>query len=510
MRGNEALSATVLYEPGETKPAKLFVWDTTRKMRTVDVQSGMMLGRAMEQSPADLQLSSSIVSRRHGEILQLEDGYCYRDLGSLNGTFVDGVPYGKNAATDACMLKDGDVIRIDRRSLDSPHPDAVVMIFSTSWTEADWTTTSLSDATGDIHIGRTTLSREGIKIADPAVSKKHATFHRGVRGWSIIDHDSTNGVYLNNQRIDQPAELHPMDVVRIAGTMFLFLGDRLLYNAPAFTGSQLSIHIEERSVRNLFKKRVLLENIDLTVDPGDLVLVLGGSGAGKTTFFNAVMGYEKARGKITHGGRDVYKEYSHMKYEIGFVPQQDLLRDDDTVYHTLDNAAQMKMPAHTTAAQRRERIEQVLDMLGLHRERDSMVRKLSGGQKKRLNIAVELIADPSLFFLDEPDSGLDGIMAASLMQNLRVIADEGKIVMVITHAPDRVAHLFDKVVVLAKSAKTNSGHLVFYGSIDAAKEFFETDTMEGIVKRINRPDENGDGLSDYYIEKYAEYAGGTV
>ena len=149
-------------------------------------------------------------------------------------------------------------------------------------------------------------------------------------------------------------------------------------------------------------------------------------------------------------------------------------------------------------------------MLGLQRERDSLVKKLSGGQKKRLNIAVEFIADPSLFFLDEPDSGLDGIMAAGLMENLRVIADEGKIVMVITHAPDRVAHLFDKVIVLAKSAKTNSGHLAFYGSIDAAKEFFDADSLEGIVKRINRPDENGDGLSDFYIEKYEKYIGESI
>ena len=199
-----------------------------------------------------------------------------------------------------------------------------------------------------------------------------------------------------------------------------------------------------------------------------------------------------------------------MKYEIGFVPQQDLLRDADTVYHTLDNAAQMKMPADTANDARQARIDQVLEMLGLQRERDSLVKKLSGGQKKRLNIAVEFIADPSLFFLDEPDSGLDGIMAAGLMQNLRVIADEGKIVMVITHAPDRVAHLFDKVIVLAKSAKTNSGHLAFYGSIDAAKEFFDADSLEGIVKRINRPDENGDGLSDFYIEKYEKYIGESI
>ena len=163
----------------------------------------------------------------------------------------------------------------------------------------------------------------------------------------------------------------------------------------------------------------------------------------------------------------------------------------------------MKMPSNTTEEERAARIEKVLELLGLQREKHSLVKKLSGGQKKRLSIAIEFISDPSLFFLDEPDSGLDGIMATSLMSNLRAIANEGKIVMVITHAPDRVAHLFDKVLVLAKHTKTNSGHMAYFGPIPEAKKFFETDSLEGVVKRINRPDEGGDGLSDHYIEKYA-------
>ena len=191
-----------------------------------------------------------------------------------------------------------------------------------------------------------------------------------------------------------------------------------------------------------------------------------------------------------------------MKYKIGFVPQQDLLRGSDTVYDTLENAAEMKLPNSMKRAQKLERIEQVLQTLGLQRERNSLVSKLSGGQRKRLSIAVEYIADPSLFFLDEPDSGLDGIMARTLMENLRTIADEGKIVMVISHGPDRAAELFDKVVVLAKSAKDNCGHLAFFGKPEQAREFFDTPTLEGVVRRINRPDEGGDGLPDYYIEKY--------
>ena len=205
---------------------------------------------------------------------------------------------------------------------------------------------------------------------------------------------------------------------------------------------------------------------------------------------------------ISHGGRDVYKDYDQMRYEIGYVPQQDLLRGEDSVYMTLDNAAQMKMPRDTSKEVREKRIGEVLELLGLGPEKHSLVSKLSGGQRKRLSIAVELVADPSLFFLDEPDSGLDGVMSVSLMRNLRVIADEGKIVMVITHSPDRAADLFDKIIVLAKSQETNIGRLAFFGSVPEAKSFFSTTTLEGIVKRINRLDEGGDGRADEFIRKY--------
>ena len=234
-----------------------------------------------------------------------------------------------------------------------------------------------------------------------------------------------------------------------------------------------------------------------------MVLILGGSGAGKTTFINAVMGYEKAAGTILYRDTDIYAEYEKMKYEIGFVPQQDLLRGSDTVYDTLSNAAEMKLPRKVSFEDRQERINQVLEQLGLSRERDTLVSKLSGGQRKRLSIAVEFIADPGLFFLDEPDSGLDDIMGRGLMESLRGIADKGKIVMLITHSPERAADLFDKVIVLAKSTRDNCGHLAFYGSVEEAFRFFEVDAFRSIVKKLNRPDENGEGLSDYYIDKFA-------
>lgn len=499
------MKETILYTPADTADsATLFVLNKKGDIQSYILDSFTTIGRDTAESQATIKLSSQIASRQHGEIQCVDKSYYYRDMNSLNGTYINGVLYGKESPEGhtTCKLQDGDALRIDQKNLKHTHEDAILMIFLFGSKQMIWNEQILDDSTGNIEIGRNIDEKGSLNLADETISRKHATFLRGINGWSIIDHESKNGVYLNNKRIDTPTPLHNLDVIRIANTTFIFLGNKLLYNAQESQNNQLHIHIAERSVRQLFKKHVILQDINLSINPGEMVLILGGSGAGKTTFFNAVMGYEKADGKILQGDVDLYKDYKKMKHEIGFVPQQDLIRDEDSVYNTLDNAAKMKLPKGTTKSELKERIEYVLELLGLQRERNSLVKKLSGGQKKRLSIAIELIANPSLFFLDEPDSGLDGIMATSLMENLRVIADEGKIVMIITHAPDRVAHLFDKVIVLAKSAITNSGHLAFYGSIPEAKEFFETTSLEGIVKRINRPDEGGDGKSDYYIDKY--------
>ena len=252
------------------------------------------------------------------------------------------------------------------------------------------------------------------------------------------------------------------------------------------------------------KKKTLLRDIRLDIESGSMVLVLGGSGAGKTTFVNAVMGFEQAQGQITYNDTDIYAEYEKMKYEIGYVPQKDLLRLNDTVLATLQNAARMRLPANLTSAQYDAAVEKTINLLGLDRVRDSLAGKLSGGQLKRLSIAVEYIGNPALFFLDEPDSGLDGTMARALMENLRAIADDGRIVIVISHSPDRAFELWDSIIVLAKDSREDCGRLAFYGTPQEACAFFGVDTLEGIVRRINLPDEGGDGLADHYIEAFAK------
>lgn len=267
----------------------------------------------------------------------------------------------------------------------------------------------------------------------------------------------------------------------------------------------LSINIRARTIKSAGKTQYLLKDIALNIPNKSLVLLLGGSGAGKTTMINAVIGYEKADATILLNGADVYRNYKDVKYKIGFVPQQNLIRGMDTVIKTVDDAAVMRLPKSVSKEDRRKRIDDVMELLGIKTGQDGLVSKKSGGQLRRICIAMDLVTDPELFVLDEPDSGLDGVIAREIFNKLRTIADEDRIVLVITHSPDRVIDLFDKVIILGRDSG-KVGRLAFYGSPDEAREFFGKDSMEDIVKCVTGIDEGGEGQADEMIEKYASYA----
>lgn len=373
----------------------------------------------------------------------------------------------------------------------------------------EWRYLDLGAQNEEVFISRFEEANGGEEAAaDPGEMPLHyATLHSRNGEWELEDTSTRFGVEVNGAKIEKKTVLQKGDEICIGDTLFYYTGTQLKYSHRQYTENKLSIHIEERSVWQLFKKHTLLQDIDLTIYPGEMVLLLGGSGAGKTTFINAVTGYEKAKATILEGGRDIYRNYNQLKYNIGMVPQQDLLRMEDTVKMTLMNAAQMRMPVHFSEEQRKNRVQELLDMFGLDAESDELVGKLSGGQRKRLSIGVEFVANPDLFILDEPDSGLDGVMARELMEYLRRIADDKKIVMVITHTPDRVIDLFDKVIVLAKGTADHIGHLAYYGSVEEAREFFGVDSMEEIIRLVNSKEEGGEGLADEYIEKFRELSG---
>lgn len=268
---------------------------------------------------------------------------------------------------------------------------------------------------------------------------------------------------------------------------------------PSFDADdRLLVRINKRVGKDKGKERILIKDINLDIFPNEMVLVLGGSGAGKTTFVNAVSGYERADATIIYKGTDLYADEEKNRKLVRMVPQFDTLRDEDTVFNTLRDVAIIQLP-HLFSDQTKldKKVMDVLEVFGLEKEQTNFVKKLSGGQRKRLSIATEYISEPEIFFLDEPDSGLDAASAVSVMEKVREIVDEGKVSIIISHSPNRVAKMFDKVLVIAKDSKENCGQMAFYGKVDEAYDFFEVDSLEAIVKEINIPER-----ADYFIKKF--------
>ena len=434
---------------------------------------------------SSLQLAYPFLDPEQGEIRWENGRWFYRNLSENVFTFVRGklLPCGKEQE-----LTDNTVIRLSNNRM-------LTAVFLEQFSSCtDWRFINMDD-------GRHTVRIEN--GADEAQASALSLEYNNGR-W-ILDDLGSGELSLNGQPVKEGTPVRFDDCLQIGDTRFIFEGSGLLYGNRTYEGG-LSVHIDERTVINSLKRVTLLRDIDLSVEPGSMVMILGGSGAGKSTFVNAVTGYEKAKATITEGGVDYYKDFDLVKHRIGFVPQENLMREEDTVFMTVSNAADLRLPKTMSSEEKKLRVRSVLETFGLTGREDTLVSKLSGGQKKRLSICTEFVAGPSLFILDEPDSGLDGIMARELMENLRLISSQGKIVMVITHAPDRVSSLFDKVIVLGKGTKDKVGQLAFYGGIQEALDFFETDSLEGVVKRINAANEGGEGRADEFIEKYRSYS----
>jgi ABC-type multidrug transport system ATPase subunit len=198
-----------------------------------------------------------------------------------------------------------------------------------------------------------------------------------------------------------------------------------------------------------------------------------------------------------------------MKSQIGLVPQFFTLRVNDTVKNTMMDIADIKLDRKNYSKQEKlQRIDEIMNKVGIKSLENHLIAQLSGGQKKKVSVAYQLVGFQKLFICDEPDSGLDAASRTQQMEILKEIAQNEKIVMVISHEPDDAVDadtgrsLFTKVVVLAKSSRDGAGHLAFYGGVDEAKRYFCVEKLQDIMKEINPPFEGGKGRADYYIEKY--------
>ena len=220
-----------------------------------------------------------------------------------------------------------------------------------------------------------------------------------------------------------------------------------------------------------------LRNINLSEEQGRLVGIMGASGAGKTTLLNVLTGNERpSKGEVLINGINLHTEKEKMEGVIGYIPQDDLLIEELTVYENLYFNAKLCFK-DMTEEEIKERCEKTLANLGLLDRKDLKVgsplhKTISGGQRKRLNIALELIREPPILFVDEPTSGLSSRDSENVMDLLRELAMKGKLVFVVIHQPSsEIYKMFDKMVIL-----DTGGYLIYYGNpVDAVTYFKKID-----------------------------------
>ncbi|MEV5492803.1 FHA domain-containing protein [Streptomyces bobili] len=311
-------------------------------------------------------------------------------------------------------------------------------------------------------------------VSDLQVSRNHAEFHSTPDGrMEIRDLGSHNGTYVNGQPIAKGGSqlLGPTDIVGVGHSTFRIVGDRLEEfvdtGEVSFSARHLTVTVDGG--------KQILKDVSFGVPEKSLIAVIGPSGSGKSTLLKALTGYRPANeGDVLYDNRNLYKQFAELRQRIGLVPQDDILHKELTVKKALKYAAKLRFPADTTAAERDARIDEVLRELKLDIHKEKKVTSLSGGQRKRVSVALELLTKPSLIFLDEPTSGLDPGMDRDVMQLLRGLADDGRTVLVVTHSVAELA-ICDKLLVMAPG-----GSVAYFGPPEEALNFFGYDTWADV------------------------------
>ncbi|MGP3978813.1 FHA domain-containing protein [Streptomyces sp. 8N114] len=323
-----------------------------------------------------------------------------------------------------------------------------------------------------MRIGRA-LENE-LVVSDLQVSRNHAEFHASPDGrCEIRDLGSHNGTYVNGQPIPKSGTvaIGPQDIVGIGHSTFRLVGDRLEEFVDtgdvSFSARHLTVKVDGG--------KVILNNVTFGVPEKSLIGVIGPSGSGKSTLLRALTGYRPADvGEVLYDNRNLYKQFAELRQRIGLVPQDDILHKELKVRTALRYAAKLRFPGDVAEAERNARVEEVLAELKLDIHADKRVTSLSGGQRKRVSVALELLTKPSLIFLDEPTSGLDPGMDRDVMQLLRGMADDGRTVLVVTHSVAEL-QLCDKLLVMAPG-----GGVAYFGPPEEALNFFGYDSWADV------------------------------
>ena len=432
------------------------------------------------------------------------------DAGSTNGTFVGQDRVERAAITGPCLIRlghpdNGPVVSCSLAA--APAGAGLTELPATPPTQAPapaqapaapqprWASKGPSGImplpARVLRIGRAPDNQ--VVVPDLGVSRYHAELRKTATGYEIADLGSHNGTYVNGQRVGT-APVTEADVIGIGHATFRLVGGEL---QEFIDTGDVSLEARGLSVR-LPSGKVILDDVSVPLGERCLLAVIGPSGAGKSTLLGALTGMRPATsGSVLYDERDLYADYDELRHRIGLVPQENILHTQLSAKRALGYAAELRFPRDVSKSERQRRIDEVLEELSLTPHRDTRTSSLSGGQQKRVNVALELLTKPSLLFLDEPTSGLDPGLDKSVMDMMADLAHDGRTVIVVTHSVANL-NLCDRLLVLVPGGK-----IAYFGPPEDGLKHFGKPGWAEVFQAFDA-DPNRDWQAEYRNSKYHE------
>jgi ABC-type multidrug transport system ATPase subunit/pSer/pThr/pTyr-binding forkhead associated (FHA) protein len=429
---------------------------------------------------ADIELNDTAVSRSHAsfKLDALSAKISVKDLGSSNGTFVDGKKIEPQVWV---LLKSGNRVSIssfefvlhdsdeqqtfkEKKNIKSPKSSLYAQLLER----------------GKIHIGRATENQ--LLLNDPTVSRKHAVLSYENNCFWIEDLGSVNKTFVNGLEIRSKTEIKETDSITIS--FFRIHLQEGVTDLRETSASISAVGIQKKYPNG----KIGLQTLTVDVEKSSFVALMGPSGCGKSTLLKCLNGDNPATsGEVLIHGLSLVKNFNLVKKKIGYVPQDDIIHRELSVYKTLYLAAKLRLPDDTTDTEIDNRINKVIKDLKLDQDANTDIRKvkvgsLSGGQRKRVSIAVELLTDPTILFLDEPTSPLDPETIESFLLSLRELSKRGTTIIMVTHKPEDLNYV-DQVIFLGVQ-----GHLVYKGDATKLTQHFDAKNIVEVYSQMSNID----------------------
>lgn len=474
---------------------KLFISIDGGEEQVAEISGKEIFVGAGKDNTVQVMDSKKTVSRKHLRIFTDSKNVYAEDLASTNGSFLGGKNRRMPPNKPVLVREDepvwlGPNVRLRIKMLaESPRPSKPLDKKTTIIGKPSHEGPSADEVFRaprrlEIPTGRSViLGRElscDITINHPQVSRQHAKVTLQPDGFVLEDLGSTNGTFVNGKRISR-ALMKEGDVLGVGPVSFTISPKMgaIVEEKSAVEGMRL----DARGLTRVLKDGCcILPPTDLTILPGEFMGILGASGSGKTTLMTMLNGSViPSDGYVWLNGLELVKYNEYLKQHIGYVPQYDIIHSELSVSEILYYAARLRLPKDLSKEEIESLIAKTLGIVGLSDKWGANFQDLSGGERKRVNMAVELIIDPQIFFLDEPTSGLDPGMERDVMELFeRYAQSENKTVVMVTHVTQNIS-VMDKLIILEKG-----GNTAFFGTPDEALDFFAVNDFVEIYKKIER------------------------